>query len=280
MKKIPAEWLSKVRMDRVICHWTAGRHKASGIDKAHYHILIEGDGTLVKGDYAISANSRWLKRGDGYAAHTSMKNSYSIGVSCCSMWDAREKPFKPGPEPLTETQWNRMTEVVAQLCDAYSIPVDKSTVLGHGEVQTNLGVAQRGKWDPMVLPWDLSLKSAQVGDLLREQVSGHRTKVGTAATEEPTLELNGVVIRDKEFKDAILEDGDAFVNVAPVAKAFDCTVESRDDLNLEVRGPSGKLYTVPFTMYGTKTMASCIKLAMIFDLDISWSPRTRIVKMQ
>ena len=57
VKKIPSEWLSKVRMDRVICHWTAGRHKASGLDRAHYHILIEGDGNVVKGDFAISANS-------------------------------------------------------------------------------------------------------------------------------------------------------------------------------------------------------------------------------
>lgn len=280
MKEIPSDWLSKVRMDRVICHWTAGRHKASGIDRAHYHLLIEGDGNVVKGDYAISANSRWLKMGDSYAAHTGGKNSYSIGVSCCSMWDAREKPFKPGPEPLTEAQWNRMTEVVAQLCDFYSIPVEKTTVLGHGEVEANLGVRQRGKWDPMVLPWNRALKSSEVGDLLRNQVREHLAQAGAGAAEEPTLELKAVIIRGQRFEDAILEDGDAFVNVEPVAEAFDCTVESRDDLYLKVRGPSGKLYKVPFTMHGDKTLASCIQLAMIFELDISWSPRTKIVKLQ
>lgn len=280
MKRIPSDWLSKVRMDRVICHWTAGRHKASSLDRAHYHILIEGDGNVVKGDYAISANSRWLKSGDSYAAHTARKNSYSIGVSCCCMWDARERPFKPGSDPLTKTQWDRMTEVVAQLCDFYKIPVNKTTVLGHGEVQANLGVPQRGKWDPLVLPWDRGLKMPQVGDLLRDQVSGHQSKARAAAMEEPALELKAVVIRGREFKDAILEDGDAYVNVAPVAKAFDCKVEGRDDLHLNVLGPSGKRYKVPYTMHGRKTLASCMKLAVIFDLEISWSPRTKIVKLQ
>ncbi|PLU82213.1 N-acetylmuramoyl-L-alanine amidase, partial [Sinorhizobium medicae] len=36
------------KMGRIICHWTAGAHKASDFDRGHYHILIEDDGKLVR----------------------------------------------------------------------------------------------------------------------------------------------------------------------------------------------------------------------------------------
>ena len=44
------------------------------------------------------------------------------------------------------------------------------TVLGHGEVQRNLGIKQRSKWDPMVLPWAPTRKPAAVG--ARHQPNG------------------------------------------------------------------------------------------------------------
>ena len=44
LQALPAGWLPAAKMQRVICHWTAGHHKASEDDKAHYHILIEDDG--------------------------------------------------------------------------------------------------------------------------------------------------------------------------------------------------------------------------------------------
>jgi len=44
---IPADWMPAAKMGRVICHWTAGAHKASEFDRGHYHILIEDEGKLV-----------------------------------------------------------------------------------------------------------------------------------------------------------------------------------------------------------------------------------------
>ena len=53
---VPTEWMPAARMSRIHVHWTAGSHKANATDKAHYHILVEGDGKLVRGDKSIKAN--------------------------------------------------------------------------------------------------------------------------------------------------------------------------------------------------------------------------------
>ena len=55
-------------MERIIMHWTAGTHTASEVDKEHYHLLIEGDGRVVFGDYEISDNESVAD--NRYAAHT------------------------------------------------------------------------------------------------------------------------------------------------------------------------------------------------------------------
>lgn len=170
--ELPPAWKPAAPMKRIICHWTAGAHKASGLDKFHYHVLIEADGNVVRGDFSIAdnvSNLVWDPR--SYAAHTKGTNTGSIGVSVCCMANAKEKPFKAGASPMTQVQWARMIEVVADLCRSYDIRPTPETVLGHGEVEKNLGRKQDGKWDPMVLPWNRSLSKQQVGAMLREQVN-------------------------------------------------------------------------------------------------------------
>jgi hypothetical protein len=167
---VPPSWMPECDMDKVICHWTAGTHKASGNDAAHYHILVNGDGTLVRGQYSIKDN---VNTSDGtYAAHTKNCNTKSIGVSLCCMAGAIENPFDSGNYPMTKTQWDVMTTVVADLCQFYDIPVSTTTVLSHGEVQANLGIAQSGKWDYTRLSFDPSVQGAKAcGDKLRKEVS-------------------------------------------------------------------------------------------------------------
>lgn len=101
------------RMDRVICHWSEGHYRANSTDLEHYHILIEGDGTVRFGDHTIDDNS---DTGDGdYAAHTLGATTRAIGVACCCMVGCDERPFRPGPEPMKLDQWNTMCEAVAEL---------------------------------------------------------------------------------------------------------------------------------------------------------------------
>ncbi len=167
-------------MKQVICHWSEGNYKANSTDIEHYHILIEGDGTVRGGDHTIDDNSN---TGDNdYAAHTLNANTGSIGVACCCMVGCQESPFKPGSQPMKKSQWDTMVQVVAELCQFYGIPVTPTTVLGHGEVQANLGITQKGKWDPMVWPWDTSRTRAQVGAALRKQVAAALAKLGRGAS--------------------------------------------------------------------------------------------------
>ncbi len=277
MAKIPEEWLSKVRMNRVICHWTAGGHKASHLDQAHYHLLVEADGNLVRGKYAISANSP-IRKERGYAAHTRQANTRSIGITCCSMFNARERPFDPGPFPMTEKQWTVMAEVTAELCKFYDIPVLPHTVLGHGEVERNLGIKQRGKWDPLALPWKPKLSLHEAGDLFREQVEGFLEAPHPEETE-PIFELEAVVIRGHEFSQAIMENGSAFVAAAPVAKAFDLNVKhdpQAHDLDVKLEG---KKYDVPYTVIDLQLYADTADLARIFGLERTWDERKHIVTL-
>jgi N-acetyl-anhydromuramyl-L-alanine amidase AmpD len=167
---VPADWMPWAQMLRIVFHWTAGGNKASATDREHYHILVEGDGKLVRGVPSIDKNSAPVK--PGYAAHTLNLNSNSIGVSLCGMVGAKESPFDPGKSPITRTQWDALSTVLADLCRRYSIPVTRATVLSHAEVQPTLGVTQRGKWDIARLPWDDQARGALViGNMMRAAVA-------------------------------------------------------------------------------------------------------------
>ena len=70
---VPAAWMPAARMSRIHVHWTAGGHRANATDKKSYHILIEGDGKLVRADHSVKAN----EPGSGMtpASHTLNANS-------------------------------------------------------------------------------------------------------------------------------------------------------------------------------------------------------------
>ena len=171
---IDPEWTPPCDMKRIIVHWTAGAYRASGLDKQHYHILIEGDGTLVRGNHSIASNEH---AAGPRASHTLNCNTCSIGVAVCCMGGAQESPFDPGRFPMTQTQWETMADVVAELCDRYDIPVTPETVLAHGEVEKALNIKQRGKWDPVVLPWAPTRSRTEVMDGFRAAVRARRETV-------------------------------------------------------------------------------------------------------
>jgi len=163
---VPADWMAWCRMERIIVHWSAGGHKASALDRKHYHIVIGGDGELVRGDKPIPAN---VSSADGdYAAHTLGLNSGSIAVSLAGMAGAVENPFKAGKSPITRAQWDRLPLVLADLCRRYAINVAPTTVLSHAEVEKTLGIKQRGKIDIMWIPGMTKMGSArEIGDQFR-----------------------------------------------------------------------------------------------------------------
>lgn len=186
--KLDATLLPACEMARIVLHWTAGTHKASLLDKEHYHILIEGDGSVVFGVHSINSNAKPAR--EPRASHTRNLNTGSIGVSLCCMKDAVERPFSAGPFPMTVTQWTVAAEVVADLCAKYRIPVTPRTVIAHGEVQAVLGIPQLQKWDPLVLPFTPSVPRQQVMDQFRasvqQQLNG-ATALARDAVNAPAL---------------------------------------------------------------------------------------------
>jgi hypothetical protein len=171
LRVIASEWLPAATMKRIIVHWTAGGHEATEFDRGHYHILINADGALVRGIPPISGNSESKPKGRK-ASHTLNCNTGSIGVSLCCMGGAVESPFNAGRWPMTRAQWDTLMPVLADLCDRYGIPVTPRTVLSHAEVQVNLGIKQRGKWDIARLAFDPTVVGAKAcGDIFRKRTS-------------------------------------------------------------------------------------------------------------
>ena len=205
---LPAEWTPSAKMSRIHVHWTAGGHKANADDRRAYHVLVEGDGGLQRGDRSIKAN----EAGSGMkpASHTLNANTAAIGVSMCCMRDAEESPFNPGPSPMTKTQWDKMVEVVADLARRYDVKVTPRTILTHAEVEPTLGIKQKNKWDVVRLAFDDSVRGHKaVGDRLRAQVAvaldATESVPGPVAppdtTKLPRFRVKGVAPSTLNFRD-------------------------------------------------------------------------------
>ena len=172
MTVLDPAWLPDCVMERIIVHWTAGTYTISDNDKSHYHFLVDRYGKGHIGDNLVSGNAREDAHGP-VTSHCKNFNTGSIGISAAAMGDAIENPFDAGPWPITKVQFLELAQACAELCEFYSIPVSDTTLLMHGEVEDNCGVAQSGKWDIGRLPYapDEYKNCAEVGEHLRWLVS-------------------------------------------------------------------------------------------------------------
>lgn len=208
------EDLQKLRMERIVVHWTGGSYVPSSLDKEHYHFLIDGDGHIHKGKFPISANS---KRAGGlisgaYAAHIAKRNTGSIGIALCGMAGAKESPLSIGDFPLRHLQYAVLAELCADLLRACDLRVTPNTLFMHSE-------AQSGKWDITVFPdnldWrrprarsiedavqisDATLTRLRYSDLATPQLESQSGKYVQLADS-----LSGAVLRDRVK--ALLEPG-------------------------------------------------------------------------
>lgn len=109
------------REPKVYLHWTAGHYKTFFDD---YHISIDKDGEIyVNGDL------------DDVLGHTWHRNSGAVGITlnCCADADSNSL----GSEPPTAAQIEAMAQVVATICDALWLTIDKEHVMTHGEAADN-----------------------------------------------------------------------------------------------------------------------------------------------
>jgi nucleoid-associated protein YgaU len=248
---VPPEWMPDASMKRIICHWTGGAYKASVLDRMHYHILIEDNGDLVRGCCSIKDNES--ARDGRYAAHTLRCNTGSIGVAVCCMAGASELPFQEGPFPMTEVQWERMADIVAELCDRYDIAVTDQTVIGHGEVQCNLGIAQRGKWDPLVLPWKPRASRERVGSLFRIKVLAaleeirqtRRMHKPAPPDDEPAAVPFVAFMNDVALPNAVLYNEGAYVPIASLG-LVGWKIVTVSSSHVVLQGQQGREHRLPY----------------------------------
>jgi len=165
VKKMPNGTLK-----RIICHWSAGTHNVSALDRSHYHYCVAGDGSIVPGIRKPEDNANTT---DGaYAAHTLNCNSGSIGIALAAMAGATERPFSAGAYPITTPQLDAFCGLAARLAKQYGIPNTRATILTHAEVSKTLGIAQRGKIDIMWLPGMTAMGDPiAVGDTIRAMIA-------------------------------------------------------------------------------------------------------------
>jgi hypothetical protein len=278
MQLIEKSWLPACTMKRVIVHWTVGRYQATEFEREHYHILVEGDGKLVRGIRSIADNVSTTD--DIYAAHTKGANTGAIGVCACCMLGCQEKPFVAGSQPMTLKQWRTMARVVAELCQHYKIPVTRETVLGHGEVQTNLGITQSGKWDPMVLPWDTSLTYAQVGDFFRARVRRIMEEGDDEDEKEDPLVLVAAKVLGKKFSSAILYNGSSYVRIWDVAKGLGWNISEGESGQLKIKIRALKTITVAYQHIQGKDYVSAKRLAEALGKTVGWDSKTRTITVE
>lgn len=169
---LPKSILVKAKCKRVHLHWTAGPAQSRPDEALHYHAILNQDLSVSKGVCTIMDNYEIPPGKTNYAAHTKGANTQAFGYSLAGMRQAKQSPFDPGPDPITEIQWSRAMIHIAQLCKFYEIMPGIKTVLTHAEVETNLGIKQKGKWDIAVLPWQPTQwnTAEKVGNLMRAEV--------------------------------------------------------------------------------------------------------------
>lgn len=282
MRIIPAAWMGDAQAERIVTHWTAGAYGASTVDREHYHYLLEGpEGRIVRGDHTPADNDR---TGDGdYAAHTKGLNTKSIGIAVCCMAGATESPFQPGRFPLTSAQWEAMAQAVADLCERYGIPCDPRHVLGHGEVEAVLGIAQRGKWDPLRLPWERGWNMATVGESFRRRVRVLLAEEPVSRPDAPPIrvEVDGREITDE----AQVIEGTTWAPIRPLAMALGWSVVAYDEREATLRetrhGVVGRAVRVPFQLRGDRGYAPVRPVLSALELPApEWDAAARVVRIR
>ena len=121
-----AERAKNSSIKRIYCHHTAGLYQMNGVEKAHYHICIEGDGTVrINGELS------------DYKEHTWHRNGGAIGIALCCAYGAT---VYKNPErinwngyPPTPIQVERLAEIICFIATVLEIPIDSEHVMTHAE---------------------------------------------------------------------------------------------------------------------------------------------------
>jgi len=160
-------------MTRVHWHWTAGSYTVTSRTKKYYNDLFDEKGNHYDGASPAQQQAFYIPGQTG-VSHTLSGNTGAAGLSVACMAGAttRGSSVDAGKYPITWEGIDAMLERTMEYCRSFDIRVSPWTTLSHSEVQINIGIRQRGKWDIRCLPNDLkNLQTARiVGNTLRKRM--------------------------------------------------------------------------------------------------------------
>jgi hypothetical protein len=159
----------------IYLHWTS--HGYDEVFGAYHFCIARPDDVIVHHTHALRENMRDVRLDADlpYAAHTSGRNSWALGISIAAMRGATPSDF--GSSPLTEPQLDGICAVAARLATFYG--VDTAAILTHAEAALADGYFGSGpghqRWDiarlrPSPAPLEPA-EATRTGDGFRERIA-------------------------------------------------------------------------------------------------------------
>jgi hypothetical protein len=159
---------------RIHWHWTVSGYSVTPQTVKHYNGVFDCEGNEYDGGSPPQHQANY-----GYnmgVSHTLNANTGSVGLAVACL--AGVKPdwgsmtVKQGKYPITWNSLDSMLEKTMELCKLYNIYPSPWTTLTHAEIQPNLGIRQRGKWDIQILPDEPTkiISAIDAGNKLRKRM--------------------------------------------------------------------------------------------------------------
>ena len=164
-------------INRIHWHWTASTYEVNDNVTKHYNNCFDIKGICYNGGSLPKDQASYdYKRGVG-VSHTLNANTGAIGLAVVACADRKVTNWAKGivnigKYPMNWKQIDSMLKKTAEYCLEYDIRPSPWTVLTHAEVQGNIGIKQRGKWDIRVLPDEptVLLDALEAGNILRKRM--------------------------------------------------------------------------------------------------------------
>lgn len=149
------------------------------------------------------------------------------------------------------------------------------TVLGHGEVEVNCGKPQKGKWDPLILPWNPILSRSEVGTLFRAMVQNFIDGPGL----EERVSTVSLIFRGKDLGRIPVTNGGSFARSKDVAELAGWKLARFDDDDaMFLIGDRSVSFSA--VLVDGESFVDCDAVARQLKLTIRWDEATDTVVVE
>ena len=159
---------------RIHWHWTVSGYKVTPRITNHYNGVFDFEGNEYDGGAPPQHQAEYSRHMG--VSHSLSSNTGAVGLAVACLAGVKANwgsmTVDQGKYPVTWEGIDAMLEKTMELCEDFDIYPSPWTTLNHAEIQPNLGIRQKGKWDIQILPSTpntiLSAKAA--GDMMRARM--------------------------------------------------------------------------------------------------------------